>query len=102
MYIIQYFVYSERRCLATQPCKEDAFQAVWDATIGKRGMYVKGLTGENKAALPDYAKDAAGLYIRLKEFQVDSDDLTQLPEAGVNPYAYLKIVEAPICLGVVA
>ena len=45
-------------------CKEDAFQAIWDATPGKRGMYVKGLTGENRAALPDYAKDAAGLYIR--------------------------------------
>ncbi len=142
-------------------CKEDAFQAVWDATPGKRGMYVKGLTGENKAALPDYAKDAAGLYIRwdgssnsgdglvvgfnftelkikhnivatddpwdwwtsrfamdlaameymdqpeemcitIKEFQVDNDGLTQLQEAGVNPYVYLEIVEAPICLGVVA
>ena len=146
-------------------CKEDAFQAIWDATPGKRALYVKGLTGDNMAALPDYAKNAAGLYIRwnkttntgdglvvgfnwtksqgmsgikpadfknfatykwwwarlkmdldmidyinnpetvcttIMEFQVNNNDLTQLQEAGVNPYVYLGIVEAPRCLGVMA
>lgn len=132
-------------------CKEDAFQAIWDATPGKGGLFVKGLTGENRAALPDYAKDAAGIYIRwdsststgdglvvgsnsskvkelygieacegpwcwwtsrlesdlaymeyqgqpeiacstIMEFEVDQNNLTQLQEAGVNPYVHLGIV----------
>jgi len=38
----------------------------------------------------------------IMEFQVDKNDLTQLRVAGVNPYVYLEIVEAPHCLGVMA
>ncbi|MCF8011924.1 MAG: hypothetical protein K9L17_12350 [Clostridiales bacterium] len=45
-------------------CKEDAFQAVLDATPGKRGLYVKKLTAEQEKQLLPEAKNIAGLYIR--------------------------------------
>lgn len=45
-------------------CKEDAFQAILDTTVGKRGLYVKGLTKEQEEKLPQEAKGIAGLYIR--------------------------------------
>lgn len=38
----------------------------------------------------------------IMEFQADKNDLTQLQEAGVNPYVYLEIVEAPRCQEVMA
>lgn len=55
----------EYKIIACPPwCKDDAFQAILDTTVGKRGIYVKALTKEQEEKLPEEAKSIAGLYIR--------------------------------------
>jgi len=51
--------------LAVPPwCKDDAFQAILDTTVGKRKMTVMMLSKEQIEALPENAKNVAGIYIR--------------------------------------
>ncbi len=51
--------------LAVPPwCKDDAFQAILDTTVGKRKMTVMMLSKEQTDALPEEAKNVAGIYIR--------------------------------------
>jgi len=47
-------------------CKEDAFQVMWDATPGKRGMYVKHISEVERVGLRDKygGIDVAGIFIR--------------------------------------
>jgi formylmethanofuran dehydrogenase subunit E-like metal-binding protein len=45
-------------------CKDDALQVIYDATVGKKGMFASDLTEEQKKMLPDNAKGVAGIYIR--------------------------------------
>ena len=40
----------------------------------------------------EYTDQPEEMCTTIEEFQVDSNDLTQLQEAGVNPYVYLEIV----------
>lgn len=55
----------EYKIIACPPwCKDDAFQVILDTTVGKRGIYVKELTDEQKEGLPEQAKGVAGLYVR--------------------------------------
>ncbi|ODS37560.1 MAG: hypothetical protein A7315_13350 [Candidatus Altiarchaeales archaeon WOR_SM1_79] len=42
-------------------CKDDAIQTILDTTVGKKGMYVVGLTKEQEKQLP---KGTAGIYFR--------------------------------------
>ena len=42
-------------------CKDDALQTILDITVGKRGMYVVGLTKEQEKKLP---KGIAGIYFK--------------------------------------
>ncbi|SFG58124.1 FmdE, Molybdenum formylmethanofuran dehydrogenase operon [Desulfotomaculum arcticum] len=56
-------------------CKDDAFQVILDATVGKKGMYVKALTGDQLAMLPGSAKNVAGLFIRWNEQTATGDGL---------------------------
>lgn len=51
--------------IASPPyCKDDALQAILNATVGKRSMAVIPLTESDTACLSIEAKDAAGLYFR--------------------------------------
>ncbi len=51
--------------IASPPyCKDDALQAILNATVGKRSMAVIPLTESDTACLSAEAKDAAGLYFR--------------------------------------
>ena len=51
--------------LAVPPwCKDDAFQAILDTTVGKRKMTVMMLSKEQIEALPENAKNVAGIYVR--------------------------------------
>jgi len=51
--------------LAVPPwCKDDAFQAILDTTVGKRKMTVMMLSKEQTDTLPEEAKNVAGIYIR--------------------------------------
>ena len=45
-------------------CKDDALQVLYDATVGKKGMFASELTEEQKKMLPDNSKGVAGIYIR--------------------------------------
>ncbi|KUK13986.1 MAG: hypothetical protein H5T91_00135 [Synergistetes bacterium] len=40
-------------------CKDDALQVIFDTTVGKKGMYVRGLRGDEEKAFPD----VAGIYV---------------------------------------
>ncbi|RLE48755.1 MAG: hypothetical protein DRJ31_06560 [Candidatus Methanomethylicota archaeon] len=51
--------------LAVPPwCKDDAFQAVYDSTVGKRKMTVMMLSKQQIKQLPEEAKNVAGIYVK--------------------------------------
>lgn len=56
-------------------CKDDAYQTILDTTVGKKGLYAKALTSEQISALPESAKNVAGLYIRWNEQSGTGDGL---------------------------
>ncbi|MBM4332706.1 MAG: hypothetical protein FJ117_16095 [Deltaproteobacteria bacterium] len=45
-------------------CKDDALQVLFNQTVGKRGMAVLPLSGEDQAGLLPEARDAAGIFFR--------------------------------------
>jgi|GEM_PF-1222023 len=74
-------------------CKDDAFQAILDATVGKRQMCVKQVCSEQREVLP---KDIAGIYIRHKGKYGAGDGLalsfnwTKACEISEFPRSYFK------------
>jgi len=46
-------------------CKDDLFPVIWDATPGKKGIFVKDLSAAEKAGLREsLGTDVAGIYVR--------------------------------------
>lgn len=57
-------------------CKDDLFPIVWDATPGKRGLFVKDLSAVEKAALKEsLGTDVAGIYVRWDAATKSGDGL---------------------------
>jgi len=58
-------------------CKEDYFQVAWDATPGKRGMYVMHLSNDEQAGIKDRynGTGAGGIFIRWDSSTNSGDGL---------------------------
>ncbi len=66
------------KVIAVPPwCKDDALQILWDATVGKSGMFVMALTDSEKNALKAKynQSDVAGIFVRWNDTAKQGDAL---------------------------
>jgi formylmethanofuran dehydrogenase subunit E-like metal-binding protein len=65
------------KVIAVPPwCKDDAIQIIWDATVGKTGIYSMALTDMEKSAFnAKYKTDIAGIYVRWNDTSKKGDGM---------------------------